>query len=209
MADEQQPKPVVGTILPPERRDIESAPALPGGVPLFMRAKYWAARRQIKSFTKLVAAQGEAYRALDARERARMNFALTLVQAEHLDDLRLIEELKIAEELASLVDAGEVRDFQRRAAKARAEAEAIRAERDLEELIHPKSDEAPPPPPERSPAEQAGIDITKMRKDAAVLKKTLVDCYGGEDNLTEEDRDLLGTLEVALRNKIVERLEDL
>ena len=48
-----------------------------------------------------------------------------------------------------------------------------------------------------------------MRKDSEALKKALIECYGGEDKLTEEDRGLLAQVDVATRNRIVERLENL
>ena len=153
-----------------------------------------------------IAAQTAAYQALDARERARLAFELSLVQAERLGDLRRIEELKIIEELASLVEASEVRGYRTRALKALTEADAIEAERRLEAIKNPP---APEPKDERSEAERTGSDIVQMRTEAEKLKKTLIDCYGGEDKLTEADRDLLEQVDVAFRNKIVGRLENL
>lgn len=200
------PRTVTGEVLPPERRDVQLPPNTPAGIPFLAQAKYWAARRALESYTKALGAQAAAYRELEARERARQGFERSLVQSEHLDDLRRIEELKIVDELASLVEASEVREFRTRALKALTEAEAIEAERRLEAVKNPPE---PEPKDERSAAERAGIDIAKMRKDAEALKKALIECYGGEDKLTEEDRDLLSQVDVAIRNKVVERLENL
>lgn len=197
---------VSGEVLPPERRDVQLPPNTPAGIPFLAQAKYWAARRALESYTKALGAQTAAYRELEARERARQGFERSLVQTEHLGDLRRIEELKIIEELASLVEASEVREFRTRALKALTEADAIEAERRLAAVKNPP---APEPKDKRSATEQAGIDIAQMRTDAQALKKTLIECYGGEDKLTEEDRDLLEQVDVAIRNKIVERLENL
>lgn len=203
---ETEMRTVTGEVLPPERRDVQLPPNTPAGIPFLAQAKYWAARRALESYTKALGAQAAAYRELEARERARQGFERSLVQSEHLGDLRRIEELKIVEELASLVEASEVREFRTRALKALTEAEAIDAERRLEAVKNPP---APEHKNERSAAERAGIDIAEMRKDAEALKKILIDCYGGEDKLNEEDRDLLAQVDVAIRNKIVERLENL
>jgi hypothetical protein len=197
---------VTGEVLPPERRDVQLPPNTPAGIPFLAQAKYWAARRALESYTKALAAQTAAFRELEARERARMGFERSLVQSEHLGDLRRIEELKIVEELASLVEASEVREFRIRALKAQTEAEAIEAERRLKAVKNPPVQE---PKSDRSVAERAGIDIAQMRTDAEALKKTLIECYGGEDKLTQEDRDLLTQVDVAIRHKIVERLENL
>ena len=205
MPEENEPRTVTGEVIPAERRDVQLPPNTPAGIPFLAQAKYWAARRALESYTKALAAQTAAYRELEARERARLGFERSLVQAEHLGDLRRIEELKIVEELASLVEASEVREFRTRALKAQTEAEAIEAERRLEAVKNPT---VPEPKNERSAAERAGIDIVQMRTDAEALKKTLIECYGGEDKLTEEDRDLLSQVDVAIRNKIVERLEN-
>lgn len=203
---ETEMRTVTGEVLPPERRDVQLPPNTPAGIPFLAQAKYWAARRALESYTKALGAQAAAYRELEARERARQGFERSLVQSEHLDDLRRIEELKIVEELASLVEASGIREFRTRSLKAQTEAEAIEAERRLETVKNPP---APEPKDERSAAERAGIDIAKMRKDAEALKNALIECYGGEDKLTEEDRDLLAQVDVAIRNKIVERLENL
>lgn len=197
---------VSGEVIPRERYDVQLPPNTPAGIPFLAQAKYWAARRALESYTKALAAQTAAYRELEARERARQGFERSLVQSEHLDDLRRIEELKIVEELAALVEASAVREFRTRALKAQTEAEAIKAERHLEAIKNPP---APEPKDERSAAELAGSDIAQMRRDAEALKKTLIECYGGEDKLTEEDRELLAQVEVAIRNKIIERLENL
>ncbi|MGO8754652.1 MAG: hypothetical protein ACLQHK_05420 [Gallionellaceae bacterium] len=203
---ESEIRTVTGEVLPPERRDVQLPPNTPAGIPFLAQAKYWAARRALESYTKALAAQTGAFRELEARERARLDFERSLVQVEHLDDLCRIEELEIIEKLASLVEASEVRKFRTRALKAQAEAEAIEAERRLEAVKNPSVSE---PKNERSATERTGIDIVQMRTDAEALKKTLIECYGGEDKLTEEDRDLLAQVDVAIRNKIVERLEDL
>src|ERR1017187_7422453 len=101
---ESETKPVTGEVLPPERVSRQLPhPNAPAGIPILVQAKYWAARRKLESYTKAIAAQTAAYQGLEARERARLGFERSLVQAEHLDDLRRIEELKIVEELASLV----------------------------------------------------------------------------------------------------------
>ena len=206
MPEENEPRTVTGEVIPAERRDVQLPPNTPAGIPFLAQAKYWATRRALESYNKALAAQTAAFQQLEARERARVGFERSLVQSEHLDDLRRIEELKIIEELASLVEASEVREYRTRALKAQTEAEAIEAERRLAAVKNPP---APEPKNKRSAAEQAGIDIAQMRTDAEALKKTLIECYGGEDKLTEEDRDLLSQVDVAIRNKIVERLENL
>jgi len=200
-------KPMKGEVLPPERQKGNlPRPDTPAGIPFVVQAQYWAARRKLEAYTKALAAQTAAFHELEARERARVNFERALVQSEHLDDLRQIEELKIVEELASLVEASEVRDLRTRGLKAQMEAEAIEAERRLEKLKTQRTTEAGP---KRSAAEQAALDIAQIRKDADALRKTLIECYGGEDKMTEEDKELLQQLDVAIRNKISERLENL
>lgn len=207
MPEEQsEARVVTGEVIPAERRDVQLPPNTPAGIPFLAQAKYWAARRALESYTKALAAQTGALQGLEARERALHGYERSLVQSEHLDDLRRIEELKIVEELASLVEASELRGFRTRALKAQAEVEAMEAERRLESVKNPPVPEAKN---ERSAAERAGNDIVHMRTDAEALKKTLIECYGGEDRLTEEDRDLLSQVDVAIRNKIVERLENL
>ena len=203
---EEKLKVVSGEVLHRERSDVQLPPNTPAGIPFLAQAKYWAARRALESYTKALGAQTAALRELEARERARQGFERSLVQSEHLDDLRRIEELKIVEELGSLVEASEVHEFRTRALKALTEAEAIEAERRLEAIKNPP---APEPKDERSATERAGSDIVRIRSDAEALKKTLIECYGGEDTLSEEDRGLLAQVDVATRNKIVERLENL
>jgi hypothetical protein len=197
-------KPVRGEVLPPTRAQ-NSLPRLsaPPGIPVVVQAQYWAARRKLEAYTKTVAAQTATFQALEARERARVSFERALVQAENLEDIRLIEELKIVEELASLVAGSEVREFRTRALKAQAEAEAISAERRLEALK--KSSSA------AGDGGKSGVaaDIARMRKEAVDLKKAIIECYGGEEAMSEEDRNLLEEVDVQLRNKIVERLENL
>jgi len=199
-------RPVTGEVIPRERSDVQLPPNTPAGIPFLAQAKYWAARRALESYTKALAAQTGAYRELEARERARLGFERSLVQAEHLGDLRRIEELKIVEELAALVEASAIRDFRTRALKAQSEAEAIEAERYLETVKNPPAQE---PQDKRSAIERAGSDIVQMRTNAEALKKTLIDCYGGADKLTQEDRDLLEQVDVMNRNKIFNRLENL
>ncbi len=203
---ESEPRVVTGEIVPRERSDVQLPPNTPAGIPFLAQAKYWAARRALESYTKALAAQTGAFRELEARERALQGFERSLVQSEHLDDLRRIEELKIVEELGSLVEASAVREFRTRALRALTEAEAIEAERRLEAIKNPS---VPESKNERSAAERASIDIVQMRSDAEALKKTLIESYGGEEKLTEEDRDLLAQVDVAVRNKVVERLENL
>jgi hypothetical protein len=204
MADEQKQSNV--QILPPERREVQLPPNTPAGIPFLAQAKYWAARRALESYTKALASQTAAYRELEARERAKVGFERSLVQSEHLDDIRRIEELKIIEELASLVEAGEVREFRTRATRAQAEGDAIASEQRLEGIKNPSAAEIRP---ERSAPEQAALDITQIRADAAALRKALIDSYGGEDKLSDEDRGILEQLDVAIRNKVVERLENI
>ena len=203
---ESDAKPVTGEVIPAERRDVQLPPNTPAGIPFLAQAKYWAARRALESYTKALAAQTGAFQELKAREDARQGFERSLIRTEHLADLRRIEELKVVEELADLVEANELRDLRNRAVKAQAEAEAIEAERRLEAIKNPPVSESKE---ERSATKRVGDDIVKMRKDADDLRKTLIECYGGEDKLTQEDRDLLSQVDVAIRNKIVGRLEDL
>lgn len=206
--DEKDSKPrvVTGEVVPRERVSQQLPhPNAPAGIPVIVQAKYWAARRKLESYTKALVAQTAAFRALGDRERARQDFEVTLIRTEHLDDLRRIEELKIIDELAALVEASEVRGFRTRTVKAHTEAEAIEAERRLEAIKKPAASEQKN---ERSAAQQAGFDITQMRKDAEELKKTLIEICGGEDKLTQEDHDLLEQVDVAIRNKVVDRLEN-
>ena len=203
---ENEPRVVSGELVARERRDVQLPPNTPAGIPILAQAKYWAARRALESYTKALTAHTEAFTALEARERARQRFEVSLVQTEHLDDLRRIEELKVVEELASLVEASEMRDFRTRTLRAQAEAEAIEAERRLEAVKNPPT---PEPKDERSKTERAGIDVTQMRIDAAALKKTFIESCGGEDKMTQEDRDILDQIDVAVRNKMAERLENL
>ena len=206
MAEENVPmRTVSGEVLPAERRDVQLPPNTPAGIPFLAQAKYWAARRALESYTRALAAQTAALRELEARERALQGFERALVQSEHLPDLRRIEELKIINELSALIEDSEVRAFQTRSRKAQAEAEAIDAERRLKAM---KDRSMAEPESQPSAAEQARIKITQLRADAEAIKKSLVDCYGGdEDKLTQDDRDLLTQVDVALRNKILELLE--
>ena len=205
--EDDEARPVKGEILAPQRAKGQVMPLnTPPGIPLIVQAKYWAARRKLEWYTKALAAETGMYQALAARERAMQNLERTLVQSEHLDDLRRIEELKIVEELATLMEASEVREFRTRALKAQVEAEAIEAERRLDAVKNRPTSE---PKGERGAVEQAGFDIVQIRKDAEALRKTLVECYGGEDKLTDEDRALLAQLDLAIRNKVAERLENL
>jgi len=208
MADkENEPRPMAGEVLPPERKDGRLLrPTTPPGIPFIVQAQYWAARRKLEAYTKTLAAQTAAVRELDAREQATLSLERSLVQMEHLDDLRRTEELKIVDELAALVAASEVREFRTRAVKAQFEAEAIEAERRLAEIKKPPASE---PENKRSPGEQAGLDIVRMRKEADELKKTIIECYGGEDKMSDDDRALIDNVEVGLRNRIAERIGDL
>src|SRR5258707_2401796 len=106
--NESAPRVVTGELVPRERRDVQLPPNTPAGIPFLAQAKYWAARRALESYTSALAAQTAAFDQLRARERARQDFEISLVRTEHLDDLRRIEELKIIDELASLVEANEV-----------------------------------------------------------------------------------------------------
>lgn len=216
-AEENETKPMVGEILPPERRGHQlPQPNTPVGIPVLVQAKYWAARRKLESYTKAIAAQAAAYQALEERNRARIGFEESLVRIEHLDDLRRIEELKIVAEelkilkevasLADLVEGSAVDQNRTRALKAQTQGEAIEAERRLEAIKNPP---APVSKDERSAVQRTGTDIVQIRRDMEELKKTIIECYGGEDKLTEEDQDLLQQVEVATRNKIIERLENL
>ena len=85
---EDEAKPVAGEVVRGERRDVQLPPNTPAGIPFLAQAKYWAARRALESYTKALAAQTAALRELEARERARHGFERSLVQSEHLDDLR-------------------------------------------------------------------------------------------------------------------------
>lgn len=57
--------------------------------------------------------------------------------------------------------------------------------------------------------EQVGADIVQLRKDGEALKKILLEMYGSEDKFSEQDRNLLDQIEVAILNKIAEKLENL
>lgn len=151
MTDRDPGKQVVAEILPPARvaRPMPE-PVAPPGIPLLVQARYGAVRRKLEAYIETLDTQRRAYGSLEALVTAKERFERAVVRMENLDDIRLIESLKITkelsaitEELGTIQDNAKLRQLSTRARLARAEAEAVQAERDLAiakgELRSPKT----------------------------------------------------------------------
>jgi hypothetical protein len=195
-----------GEILPRERSDVQLPPNTPIGIPFLARAKYWAFRRALESYADAVRAQEQAFRALAAREQAREEYELILVRAEKIDVLREAERLKVDNELALVKEEAQLRALRHRTATARLEVEAIVAEQRLEELQNKRIVEAKA---DLRPTEQAKVDMEKIHKDMAEMKRWFNEFRGGENSLTDEDRDFLVQIDLKMNHMLQERLENL
>ena len=95
--------------------------------------------------------------------------------------------------------------------KAQGEAEALRAEHDLEMLKSTLKNSAPAPQHQkpRSAGQQARDDFMQLREYFDEIKKAFIECCGGENKMSQQDYELLEDIDLSLRNKIRERIEGL
>src|ERR1700721_873392 len=94
-------------ILPPSHREADIRLDKPlRGISLLNRARYWVAKKELEAYIAALRLRNDAIRELDTGQELRTQFyGRTLTRVARLDDLRKIEEEKIANELANLREA--------------------------------------------------------------------------------------------------------
>lgn len=135
-------------------------------------------------------------------ERLRQEYQAALIRSENLPMLRAAEEAKIFSEVQRIFDDEADRQRDRTIRNVRAEAELIRAQRDLDALKNP-----PNAQPEGSRSQRHVAAIKRIREERdemiAIIAENRTD-----EQLTEEDRQLINDIRLAADNEVKNMLEE-
>jgi hypothetical protein len=212
MSDDDRPeKSLSGEVLPPLKPVPPQVPLVaPFGVGAFTIASNWSQRRQIESYTRLAEAKNQFLRLYN--EQCNLLIARGIAQ-EHLQNLPLIletERLKLRNQVArERMEAG-ISQLRMSVEIENLRAQLAEAKQRRQRIENP---EAPPtPPPEKSDAEKLAEGFAHLNEIDAVMRAqraSFVASRGGEDKLSDEDRDLLDKLEVAHAVEIERLTQDI
>jgi hypothetical protein len=216
MSDDRPVKKKVlfGEVLPPATGHAPDVPpGTPLGIPLLGRALFDARARVFQSYVKLRQAQTDLIltdRDRDVAVRSRLEeqerLEKAFVRLKHLPLILDAEEAKLLGELDDVFEGIRNRGFDKRKTAATLEAEALEAE----ERLHAAKNRTPPNKEEKfSRAQRIAREILRVKADFAELKEALISAAGGEENLTDDDRSQLDTLELAREDQIKRIMEGL
>jgi hypothetical protein len=214
MPNELKPtKPLTGEVILPNRTDamLYVEPPLQG-VSLFNRMHYRAVRKELEAYLDVLRQKNAII--AQVIETARLGEELNrgLVRAERMDDLRLLEHLRIDAELDEALAAAIRRQHDQRATDliarteaAELEARALEAEKRLKEV----RDGPAPAAPQRDHSRNVTAEIEKIRREEKELIGALIAQFGSEDALPEADRELVQDVRFATRNRIADLIDEL
>jgi hypothetical protein len=181
------------------------------GPAIFVKWRHEAAKKKMDAFAGYlqaakgaVDAQAALDKAIDDAFEARQS---ALQRWRNMDDLLAIQDLDIKEELADRKRRMAYKEMQYREEMAEIEYKMIVAERRVEKLRMKK--EAPIENDTRTPGERAMERVKALKKQYQVMTTDYIASCGGEDKLTEDDRDTLQRVELVLRDRINRELEEL
>jgi hypothetical protein len=229
MSDEPVRKIHQGEVLPPQEPRSPGLPSLPPGtplgIPLLARAKYEAHARAFRAYTEFRLAQREHVEveasllgAMQGLLAAEERLAKAFQRQRHLDEILLADEATLLAELDGIFeglaeaqidrqDDKATKALKKRIERANLEAEALEAEARVERIKNPPPQ--PHPDATLSRAQRAAQAIARAKEDSAELRAALIKAAGGEDRLTDDDRQHLETLALSLENQIREIMEGL
>ena len=213
MSNDPLAKVLKGQVLPPVQSETHLPVEQPlRGIPLFNRIRYREARRELEEYLAVLRTKNAVIREITETVRVSEDYNRALARTERLDDLRLVEGLKIDAELDAAVEAqlqqhrtSQANSLVHRARMAHLEADAIAAEQRLKALnnLPPK----PEPVQQPSVADRVTAEIATIRQQEKQVIAALVGQFENETDLPEEDRELVRDVRFATRNRIAELIE--
>lgn len=195
-----------GQVLPPLREDLQLPPS-PFDIPLLARMRYRSEQRQLQAYMSLVAAKNALLGVLQRQRELLEAREMSIVRIENLDKLRDIERLKIDNELALVLKDAELEGLQKSVEIEELHVRLAMAKRRRAEIENPT-----PLPEKQSVAKRLEGALGNLREIDDVFKQQRVDliqAVGGEDNLSEHERQELEGLEVLRRTYVEKLYEDL
>ena len=205
-------KPLRGEIMPPQEH---SAPAVASGhdlsgPALFVKWRHEAAKKKIEAFTSYLKAHTGAVNARAELDQALNNAfedrARALQRWKNLDDELEIQNLEVKGRLLDMQQQAALKEAAHRENLAVLKARALMAERRLEKL---EKKEDSHPDSSGTPEERAMARVKAFRKQKLVMIADFIEECGGEDKLTEDDRETIRKAELALHDRINREFEAL
>lgn len=195
-----------GQVLPPLREDLALPPA-PLNIPLLARMKYRSEERQLEAYARLVEAKNALLDVLQRQRELLEAREISIVRIENLDKLREIERLKIDNRLTLLLKDAELEGLRKGVEIEELHVRLAEAKRRRAEI------ESPAPPAEKpTMGKRLATALENLREVDDVFKRQraeLIEAAGGEDNLTNDERQELERLEILRRTQVEKLHEDL
>lgn len=191
-----------GEILSPSSGGIVRDSRRPMIVSAFSRVRNQVMKKELDSFAAKARAWNEVVTALRDGERLRQEYQAAFIRSEHLPLLRAAEEEKVLAEVQKIFDDESDRQLERKVRRTHAEAELIRAERDLDALKNPRSPKA-----DESRGKQRIAAIKRLREERDEMI-AIIQEGRTEDQLSEEDRQIIQDIRLAADHQIKSLLEE-
>jgi hypothetical protein len=183
------------------------------GISIINRARYWVVSKELKAYTEALRLRNEAMEEVLRGENLKVDYhGRVLTRVRRLSELRRIEERKIdiemdrleaeAERLADEREELRVKKLDRQLREMALRIQIASATRDLAHAENP-----PPEQPEVPWGKRTADEIARIHVDFEEIRAAIVAAAGGEDRLSERDKEVLEQAEIARRNSVSELLE--
>ena len=212
MTDDSDRPVLHGEIIPAAPRTVSLAPEISHlpqgmlGMGLFARARYASEQKQFEAYTRLVLAKNALMQALTSQQGLIIAFALEADRARYLRELKAIGRHQIQGTLTAIQRQAELDEIKFQTTKNLLTAEQLRSQNMLDDLLSP-----PPAPAPAAPAmkpsladdfENVGKEIEAIEQAYGRMRADIIERAGGEQHLSDEDRERLNRWEL-LRNKLL------
>jgi len=169
--------------------------------------KYRSEERQLQAYARLVEAKNALLDVLQRQRELLEAREISIVRIENLDKLREIERLKIDNRLTLLLKDAELEGLRKGVEIEELHVRLAEAKRRRAEI------ESPAPPAEKpTMGKRLATALENLREVDDVFKRQraeLIEAAGGEDNLTNDERQELERLEILRRTQVEKLHEDL
>jgi hypothetical protein len=176
------------------------------GMAVFARARYMSEARQIECYTNLVRVKSALLIALNEQQRLFGEYVIQSEELQNLDTLRATVRLRVQVGLKAATRDLRAIEREQDLADARAEAEIARLKYETAQARKATDDLGKPAAPQsREPtlADQLVAGVTELdRIDAAFqeMRERKIREAGGEEHLSQEERDRLKQFELMRDN---------
>ena len=218
MTDDSDRRVIRGEIIPAAPRSVSLAPEISHlpqgmlGMGLFARARYASEQKQFEAYTRLVDAKNALIQALTSQQGLITAFALEANRARYLPELKEIGRLDIQGTLAAIhrQAALDERRFENEKMRLENEQDRLLFERDRLRKARDDFNNPPAPPPSVASKkssladdfENVGKEIEAIEQAYARMRADIIERAGGEQHLSDDDRERLNRWEL-LRNKLL------